>query len=421
MISRNAQLFLLGTFFLGIGQSAFFSMRNLYWEEMGFSRSEIGYFNSFQLLGTVLLAIPTAIFITRLSSRIVLVFSTLLTFAGYMGQAFCQDFSQILIFCGLLGSASGIIRLSMAPLFMRSSTPKERVYLFNVHRAVRISISVGAMLLAGQLVAYLGVSLGAPVLGYRWVLATGGTASLFAMIPFFLVRTDELKNTDETRKFRLFKVKNKVTILKVCTPEFFIGAGSGLFIPFINLYFKSRLGAGPGEVASYMSMARFALVVGFIFSPVLARRLGMLRSVVATELLSLPFFLMLAFFANPFIVVSAYIARQSLMNMTQPTASNFAMEAVPPREQAITNSMKLLVWNAGRALFAMVGGIVIENYGFTPAILGTALLYLCAALSYILLFRKHPLYRLKEVVEESNMAQPLSCVTCEDKCISGDE
>ena len=107
MVSRNAQLFLLGAFFIGIGQGAFFSMANLYFEEMGFTRAQIGSFRSIQQFGTVLMAIPTALLITKYRAKTVLVISVIIMSAGYLGQAFGQSFGAILAFCGMLGSASG--------------------------------------------------------------------------------------------------------------------------------------------------------------------------------------------------------------------------------------------------------------------------------------------------------------------------
>jgi predicted MFS family arabinose efflux permease len=391
MVSRNAQLFLLGGFFLGIGQATFNVMRNLYWNETGFDFPQIGDFNSAQHFGTVLMAIPTAILITRFRAKFVLVLSAVLVFAGYIGQALGQGFGQILAFSGLLGGASGVIRLSMAPLFMRSSSPKERVYLFGMHRVVRMAVGVGAMLVAGQVVAYLGAAYGLRY-GYKCVLVGAGAAALLAVVPFLLIRTGELSHAEQARKFNLFKIRNKKMILKVCLPEFLVGAGAGLFIPFVNLYFEKVLGAAPDQIAAYLAAARVGMTVGFVAAPVIARRLGMLRSVVATELFSLPFLMMMAFMVEPYVVVGAYVVRQLLMNMTQPISANFAMEVVPPEEQAITNSARLLVSTGGRGLFAMAGGRIIGACGFTPAILGAAAAYVLAAVFYVVFFRNHPLY-----------------------------
>jgi MFS family permease len=209
MVSRNAQLFLLGGFFLGIGQASFNSMANLYFEELGFSRSQIGGFRSVQTLGIVLMAIPTALLITRFRAKTILTLSTVLAAAGYLGQAFGQNFGIILAFCGLVGASTGVVRLAMAPLFMRSSSTKERVYLFGMHRVVRMIIAVGATLLAGKLIVNFGIYYGSQVMGYRYVLAGAGLLSLLGAIPFLLVRTEELTGAEEQKKFNLFKIRKK--------------------------------------------------------------------------------------------------------------------------------------------------------------------------------------------------------------------
>jgi predicted MFS family arabinose efflux permease len=196
-------------------------------------------------------------------------------------------------------------------------------------------------------------------------------------------------------------------------------------VPFVNLYFKDSLGAGPAQVATYMSIARFAMVIGFIAAPLVARRFGMLRSVVVTELISIPFLIVMAMwdYFGFYMIIAAYVARQSLMNMTQPLAANFALEVVPPREQAITNSMRMLAGNAGRAVFALIGGIIIDRYGFKPAILGMAVFYLAAAVSYILFFRKHKFYQsqISEEPVHEHTQEEENQGSCEGKCEIEDE
>jgi len=402
MISRNAQLFLLGGFCAALTGSVALSLRNLYFEEIGFTRDKIAYFASMELLGIVLVAIPTALIITRIRPKIAFPVAALLIFAGNIGQLTSCSFWQILAWNAVLGVAGGFISLSMAPLYMRSSSPAERSYVFGLHYALPTAVGVGMTLLAGQIEKLLtGGFLVSSASGLRWVLIGSCGGVLIAVIPYLLIRDSELSNADEVKSFRITKIRNKAAILKVCIPEFLIGAGSGLFIPFVNLYFKTRLGASPSEVSNYYAAGRAATMVGYFIAPIVAKRLGLLRSIVMTELLSLPFLIALALLFNPYVVISAYVVRQTLMNISNPNASNFAMEIMPPEEQAIANSIKLLVWNGGRALFAVFAGWMLNGVkdGFRYTLIGTAVLYFAAAVAFILLFRKHPLYHAPEAAE----------------------
>ncbi|MHC4660237.1 MAG: MFS transporter [Planctomycetota bacterium] len=405
MFSRNARLFMLAAFFLGITPAVFQAFRNLYFEEVGFSRADIGEFTSIQQIGPAFFAIPAALILSRFKPRFTLAIAVILRFVGFVGQVYGHGYGQILAASGVLGIATGFIQLSWPPMFMRSSTPKERVYVFGLHRVVQMTIGVGVMLLAGQFIGLLAEPFG-KVLGYRYVLLAGALATLFAVIPYLLIRDSELSNAREIRKFRLSQIRNKKVILKICIPHLLIGAGSGLFVNYLNLYFKDRLHATPEEIGFYYAIGRATTVVGFIFAPLLAKKLGLLRSVVATEFLSLPFLIALGIFYDPFIVIIAFITRQALMNMTHSCAANFAMEVVPPEQQAITNSFRQMSWFISRSVFAFIGGQILHHfhgtgYEFTIIFSAAPVLYLAAVVSYFIFFRRHRLFKAGSAETES--------------------
>ena len=52
------------------------------------------------------------------------------------------------------------------------------------------------------------------------------------------------------------------------------------------------------------------------------------------------------------------------MNMNQPLSSHFAMEVVPKRDHAITNSLLSLSWYLAWTVSADVGGAMIERVGY---------------------------------------------------------
>ena len=61
LFSRNARLFLAGTFFFGFGVGTYWVLLNLYFRELGLSDGMIGRVISTQAFGTVLMAIPASI------------------------------------------------------------------------------------------------------------------------------------------------------------------------------------------------------------------------------------------------------------------------------------------------------------------------------------------------------------------------
>jgi predicted MFS family arabinose efflux permease len=121
------------------------------------------------------------------------------------------------------------------------------------------------------------------------------------------------------------------------------------------------------------------IYVGFLAGPIAARKIGLISTVVMTELLSIPFFLVLALTQSLSAAVFAFWMRGALMNMNHPLQTNFAMEVVSADQQAVTNSLRMLVWNLSWMISTQVGGWIIERRGFTLPMLTTIALYLIAS------------------------------------------
>ena len=69
MFSRNARLYLIGSFLMGVNFHVFQLLLNLYLKELGFVESQIGLFISARALGATLLAIPVAIILSRVKLK----------------------------------------------------------------------------------------------------------------------------------------------------------------------------------------------------------------------------------------------------------------------------------------------------------------------------------------------------------------
>jgi MFS family permease len=123
------------------------------------------------------------------------------------------------------------------------------------------------------------------------------------------------------------------TAARFFIPEAMIGLGAGLTIPFINLYFRNRFGREAGEIGLYFTGAQALVMVAFLAAPLLARRFGPVKTVVACQLSSIPFFFVLAVTTSLPVAVTAFLLRHACMNMVHPVGSHFAMEVVNPRER----------------------------------------------------------------------------------------
>jgi predicted MFS family arabinose efflux permease len=120
----------------------------------------------------------------------------------------------------------------------------------------------------------------------------------------------------------------------------------------------------------------------------LRRKFGFIRTVVFTELASIPFMLILSYTANLSVAFWAFIFRGALMNMAQPVSTTFAMETVAEEDHGLINSLATIAWTGSWAISAQVGGIIIEKHGFVPSFLLAIVLYAASAVLYYSFFAK---------------------------------
>ena len=140
MFSRNARLYLIGSFLMGVNFHVFQLLLNLYLKELGFVESQIGLVISARALGVTLLAIPVAMILSRVNLKPLLLTGCIMM-AGF--SYFITTMDELFLLMGfslLPGMSFASFRVASGPFYMRYSTSVESTHLF--------SLSFGMMLLS---------------------------------------------------------------------------------------------------------------------------------------------------------------------------------------------------------------------------------------------------------------------------------
>jgi predicted MFS family arabinose efflux permease len=143
-------------------------------------------------------------------------------------------------------------------------------------------------------------------------------------------------------------------------------------------------------IGIYYSMQQLLMITGLLVAPVIAERIGKTRTVVLSQLISIPFLITLGITRNIYLAVVAFLVRASFMNMAQPLWTNFAMEKVRTDEQPFTNALLVIAWMAGWGASASIGGMLIERFSYAIPFFATSVLYLLSTfLIYNFFVKKH--------------------------------
>ncbi|MEW6412797.1 MAG: MFS transporter [Candidatus Zixiibacteriota bacterium] len=389
MFSRNARLYLFGSFLMGINFHVFQLLLNLYLKQLGFNEGEIGFVVSSRAIGMTVIAIPAAILMSRVKLKPLLIISGIL-FAGFsFFIATYQVFILLVGFSVLSGMAFAFYRVAAAPFYMRNSTPTERTHLFSFSFGMMLLAGMAGSIGSGKMVMVLGDLTGDIVLGYQLTMYLGIVVALMAVIPFFLIKA--AKPSVEENKINITWAQLRQRgwfYFKITISNFILGGGAGLIIPFLNLYFRDRFGLTPDTIGLYYFVVQLAMLVGSLSGPLLVKRFGLVRTVVITQIASIPFMLVLSYSYMLPLAFIAFIFRGGLMNLGAPLVTNFGMEMSQKQEQGLVNALLQVAWTSSWMFSAAIGGSLIEAYGYTVTMNITIVLYVISTVLFFGFFRK---------------------------------
>jgi predicted MFS family arabinose efflux permease len=168
-----------------------------------------------------------------------------------------------------------------------------------------------------------------------------------------------------------------------------IGMGAGLIVPFFNVYFNKIMSATPGEIGIIFSIAQASMIAGAILVPYMAGRIGKVKTISLTYLLSIPFLLLLAFTTNLYIAGAAYVLRMLFMNMSVPISNSFSMEIVDSADMASVSSLTSTGNYIAIAIGSLIAGVMMSLGAYAMPYIGACIFYVLAAVFYFMFFRRY--------------------------------
>ena len=388
MFSPNVRLYLIGLFLIWINFQVFMVLFNLYLKELGYVEGDIGWINSSRAIGMSVMALPAAMLISRVRLKPILLAGCFLLAIFSFGMCTFSKFFVIFGFSVASGMVLALFRVAAGPFFMRNSTPKERTLIFSASFAAHVLAGMVASAGAGETASWLTDILGDNILGFRYTLIGGILISILAVIPLSLIKASDPSPEERqiNLNWKLLKIRGSF-YSKLLVVNFLIGSGAGLIIPFLNLYFKDRFNMAPDAIGWAFFAVTAAMFTGSIVGPIFTKRFGLVRTILFSQLISMPFMLVLSYsYYLPFVLV-AFVIRGGLMNMGIPIFNNLGMEISEERERGLVNAILMLSWTSSWMVSTAVGGWMIETYGYSFTINVTIVLYLLSTAVFYGIFR----------------------------------
>lgn len=394
-IRPAARLFLFGSAWMGASLAVPWALLQLYLDRLGHTKAEIGDLQAAEAWGHVLIAAPGAILLARWRTPPLLVTASVGSALGLAILPWLDSFAAMQVCKVAIGACWWLHYVAIAPFLHRHSGTEERSTLFGLAEAVHTGAMVLGFLISGRVADLLTRRFEDPVLGLGVVLSCAGLFSLLS-VPFYAAIRESRPPLEREVRIWPILVSQRGLLARFVVPQAIVALGAGLVIPFLGLYFQDRFGRGPTSVGDLNAGWQLLATFAFLLSPLLVRRLGFVRSMVAVELASIPFFLLLAFSTSFPLAVLAFLLRGALMNSASPILKTFMMEASPAGTREAQVVLNSAAWGVAWIAGPWIGGRLLDATDNNYAVLmcTTVVLYLAAsAATYVLLSPLDPRLR----------------------------
>lgn len=365
---RNARLFLLSNSIFSVSSGIFYLVFNIYVVEgLQYSEYFLGILISASSFAAALFSLPAGILGDRIGRKYCLIIGTAAA-AASKGFLVTTTPQNILILAnGLLGFSITLTWVSYAPFMMENTSQKERMHLFSVNGAIGILGYTAGAFIGGRLPMLL--ALPQPE-ALRATLLVSVVLSWIAVAPLLFLTEKKKKAIFSKRIVESTSLMGKFLLVQIL-----VGLGAGLIVPFFNIFFRMKLHASIGVIGIIFSVESIVTGLATVCAAPLASRCGKVRSVVLTELGSLPFLLMIAYSPYVYLASLGYIMRGALMNMGGPIISAFTMENLKEEERATVNGILNGGWNGSWACSNIVAGVLMSKNMYEVPFLITCVFY----------------------------------------------
>lgn len=411
--SRNIQLFFLASLLYQIGNGMFSVLYNLYIQGLGYDDTMNGQIVSIQSLATAIMFIPIGFSGDKFSRKKLLIIGALFSGAFLIGRSFDYAASGLIWFAVFSGLFAGVFQVLAIPYLAENVKKSQRLKMFSYYSSLVLASQVLGSLGGGVLADLLHSAGMAKVTSLQTVLFMGGAATLAAFIPLLFVTENPVSQTDankgntaedaslQTRHAvhapslddeKLLKKRDTKLIGQFVITQLLIGLGSGLVVPYLNLYFTNRFAVSLSGMSLLIALGQIMTIVSMLIGPTLAAKVGSVRAVVIFQVLSLPF-LLLTGFTNLLIIASiSFLFRQALMNAANPIQSAILVDRISDRRRGIANSMMQTSFMIGWATMGPVQSYLVTTYGtywgYAVTFSITGSLYVISSLMYFFMLKE---------------------------------
>jgi MFS family permease len=373
-VDRDRRILYTVGFLRAVTTSATGILFGSYIATLGLGGLALGIVGSAGLAGATLAAIAATFLADRLGARRFLI---AVTACGALGTAvFALTASPIALaaaaFVGMVNSmgkdrgAALILEQAMLPA---TTTAEQRTRAIAVYTMLQdIGHALGALVAGIPAWLAASTSLGA-IAPYRLVLVQCAAIALVTLVLYAMLR-----HAPAPAKITLTPDSRGI-LTKISALFALDGLGGGFLSPaLVGFFFIERFGVSGDTVAVLYFGARLLNATSHLGAAWLARRIGLVNTMVFTHIPSSLLLVTVAFAPSFSIAAVLFLIREGLVEMDVPTRQSYVLAVVQPEERAVASGVTTLVRLAAWAVAPAIAGVLMTGDAlYVPLVIGATM------------------------------------------------
>jgi MFS family permease len=349
----------------------------LHLTELGFSAVQIGLIATATMLGSAALTLLVGLIAYKLNLRELLIRCSVLTVITGLGFAVVHDFWPLLVvaFIGTLNPSSGDVSVFLPTeqaLLPRTVSDRERTDLFARYSMIGSLVAAFGALASGLPEwidqRHAGISFDQAVDFMFLLYGAFGVAAFFLyhrLSPGLEPKHEEKAPLGESRGI----------VYRLAALFSLDSFASGIAVQsMIALWLFQKFDLSAGTTGAIFFFAGLLTSVSYLVAARLARRIGLVRTMVFTHLPANGFLLLAPFMPTVQLAVACLLIRSFLSSMDVPARTSYVMAVVTPAERPAAASVTNVPRSLASAIGPTISGALLTNTTFGwPLLIGGSL------------------------------------------------
>jgi MFS family permease len=361
----------------------------VYLSRIGFSATRIGLVLGSGLVGISVSSVVVSILADRIGRRRTLFVLSVLTALGGIALALWHSFAPLLLlaFLSMLNgmgtdrSATFALEQAIIPGLV---TDRQRTWALSWYNV--LLDSAGALGgLAAAIPALLHRHLGIEYISaYRYIFFGYAALAVATAIIYLFLPCDVELTASASSDRRSISPESKRAVHRLAG-LFYLDSFGGGFLgdALVAFWFFRRFGIAEQQQGLLFFVVRVLNAGSHLGAAWLARRIGLVNTMIFTHLPSSLLLLAVPLAPNSRWAIAFFLLRESLVEMDVPTRQSYVAAIVQPHERTYASGITNLTRTVGWASSSSIAGLLMQNFAFSaPLVLGGSLKILYDILLY---------------------------------------